>query len=93
MPGISAALLPGAPGALRQALPQLDLSQPLWLRHQADWDAYALTCFLPATSAMFSPRRRPGLPEGETPWKTPERTLEGASQKEVEKVKKKSVNC
>lgn len=34
--------------ALRQALPQLDLSQPLWLpRHQADWEEYALTRFLP----------------------------------------------
>lgn len=34
--------------ALRQALPQMDLSQPLWLpRHQADWEAYALTRFLP----------------------------------------------
>lgn len=32
--------------ALRQILPGLDLSQPLWLpRHQADWDEYALTRF------------------------------------------------
>ena len=34
--------------ALRQALPTLDLSQPMWLsRHQADWDEYALTRFKP----------------------------------------------
>ncbi|MDD3336732.1 MAG: hypothetical protein PHI98_14680 [Eubacteriales bacterium] len=34
--------------ALRRALPTLDLSQPMWLpRHQSDWDAYALTRFLP----------------------------------------------
>ena len=34
--------------ALRQALPQMDISQPLWLpRHQADWEDYALTRFLP----------------------------------------------
>jgi len=34
--------------ALRQALPELDVSQPLWLPvHQADWDEYALTRFLP----------------------------------------------
>lgn len=34
--------------ALRQVLPGLDLGQPLWLsRHQADWDEYALTRFLP----------------------------------------------
>ncbi len=34
--------------ALRQALPQLDISQPLWLpRHQADWEAYSFTRFLP----------------------------------------------
>lgn len=32
--------------ALRQALPSMDLSQPMWLsRHQADWDEYALTRF------------------------------------------------
>ena len=32
--------------ALRQILPGLDLSQPLWLpRHQADWDEFALTRF------------------------------------------------
>jgi len=34
--------------ALRQALPSLDLSQPMWLsRHQSDWDEYALTRFKP----------------------------------------------
>ena len=34
--------------ALREALPPLDISQPMWLpRHQADWDAYAFTRFLP----------------------------------------------
>lgn len=34
--------------ALRMVLPQLDLSQPLWLpRHHADWEEYALTRFLP----------------------------------------------
>ncbi len=34
--------------ALREALPKLDISQPLWLpRHQADWDEYALTRFRP----------------------------------------------
>ena len=32
--------------ALRQILPGLDLSQPVWLpRHQADWDEYAMTRF------------------------------------------------
>lgn len=34
--------------ALRELLPKLDLSQPLWLpRHRADWDEYALTAFKP----------------------------------------------
>ena len=34
--------------ALQQALPELDVSQPLWLPiHQADWAEYALTRFLP----------------------------------------------
>ncbi|MBE5802317.1 MAG: hypothetical protein E7319_08530 [Clostridiales bacterium] len=34
--------------ALRQALPPLDLSQPMWLsRHRTDWEEYALTRFKP----------------------------------------------
>ena len=34
--------------ALREALPPLDLSQPMWLpRHRADWEEYAFTRFLP----------------------------------------------
>ena len=34
--------------ALRQALPQMDISQPLWLpRHEADWEQYAFTRFSP----------------------------------------------
>ena len=34
--------------ALREALPLLDLSQPMWMpRHRADWDEYAFTRFLP----------------------------------------------
>ena len=34
--------------ALQQVLPGLDLGQTLWLnRHQADWDDYALTRFMP----------------------------------------------
>ncbi|MCL1854134.1 MAG: hypothetical protein FWF86_00245 [Clostridia bacterium] len=34
--------------ALRRALPELDVSQPLWLPiHQADWAEYALARFLP----------------------------------------------
>jgi len=34
--------------ALYQALPEMDVSQPLWLPiHQADWAEYALTRFLP----------------------------------------------
>lgn len=34
--------------ALQEALPTLDLSQPMWLsRHQNDWDEYALTRFRP----------------------------------------------
>ncbi len=34
--------------ALREALPLLDVSQPLWLpRHRADWEEYAFTRFLP----------------------------------------------
>lgn len=34
--------------ALLRALPEMDMSQPLWLaRHLADWEEYALTRFLP----------------------------------------------
>lgn len=34
--------------ALRELLPTLDLSQPMWLpRHYADWEEYALTRFKP----------------------------------------------
>ena len=34
--------------ALREALPKLDLSQPMWLeKHDADWKNYSLTRFLP----------------------------------------------
>lgn len=34
--------------ALRELLPTLDLSQPVWLpRHHMDWDEYALTRFKP----------------------------------------------
>jgi len=34
--------------ALQEALPAMDLSQPMWLsRHQTDWDEYALTRFRP----------------------------------------------
>ena len=34
--------------ALRQALPTLDLSQPMWLsRNEADWAEYAMTRFKP----------------------------------------------
>ena len=34
--------------ALQRMLPTVDLGQPLWLsRHQADWDEYAMTRFLP----------------------------------------------
>lgn len=34
--------------ALRLALPDMDISQPLWLpRHKADWEEYALAHFLP----------------------------------------------
>ena len=34
--------------ALREALPPLDISQPMWLpRHRADWEEYAFTRFLP----------------------------------------------
>ena len=37
-----------AEDALRELLPKLDLSQPMWLsRHQTDWDEYALTRFKP----------------------------------------------
>lgn len=33
---------------LREALSGLDIGQPMWLsRHQADWEEYALTRFLP----------------------------------------------
>lgn len=35
--------------AMRQALHDMDLSQPVWLeRHEKDWAQYALTRFLPA---------------------------------------------
>ena len=38
----------GAEEALMHLLPQLDLSQPIWLdRHREDWRDYALTRFLP----------------------------------------------
>lgn len=34
--------------ALREMLPKLDLSQPVWLeRHRMDWEEYAMTRFLP----------------------------------------------
>lgn len=34
--------------ALRELLPKLDLSQPMWLpRHHQDWEQYSLTRFLP----------------------------------------------
>ena len=34
--------------ALRELLPRLDLSQPMWLpRHRADWEEYSLTRFKP----------------------------------------------
>lgn len=34
--------------ALRELLPKLDLSQPMWLpRHRQDWEDYALTRFTP----------------------------------------------
>ena len=34
--------------ALRELLPTLDLSQPVWLeRHRQDWEEYAMTRFLP----------------------------------------------
>ena len=34
--------------SLREALRTLDIGMPMWLsRHQADWDAFALTRFLP----------------------------------------------
>ena len=34
--------------ALREALPKMDLSQPVWLpRHRQDWDEYALARFTP----------------------------------------------
>ena len=38
----------GAEEALRELLPQLDLSQPVWMdKHRADWEEYAMTRFLP----------------------------------------------
>ena len=38
----------GVEEALMHLLPQLDLSQPIWLdRHRADWRDYAMTRFLP----------------------------------------------
>lgn len=34
--------------ALREALPQMDVSQPMWLpRHLADWEEYSFTRFSP----------------------------------------------
>jgi len=34
--------------ALRELLPKLDLSQPMWLpRHHQDWEEYSLTRFRP----------------------------------------------
>ena len=34
--------------ALREALRTIDLGMPIWMpRHQADWDSFALTRFLP----------------------------------------------
>ncbi|NLO86578.1 MAG: hypothetical protein GX096_14305 [Clostridiales bacterium] len=34
--------------ALREALPKLDISQPIWMsKHVADWESYALTRFKP----------------------------------------------
>ena len=34
--------------ALRELLPRLDLSQPMWLpRHHQDWEEYSLTRFRP----------------------------------------------
>ena len=34
--------------ALREVLPTLDLSQPMWMpRHKADWEEYSFTHFLP----------------------------------------------
>ena len=45
---VPAQLPPVTEEALRELLPKLDLSQPVWLpRHHADWDEYALTRFLP----------------------------------------------
>jgi len=33
---------------LRELLPKLDLSQPMWMpRHRADWEEYSLTRFKP----------------------------------------------
>ena len=33
--------------ALRETLPRMDISQPMWLpRHRADWETYAFTRFL-----------------------------------------------
>lgn len=38
----------GPESALREALPPLDVSQPMWLpRHRTDWAEYAFTRFLP----------------------------------------------
>lgn len=38
----------GAEEALRELLPRLDISQPMWLpRHRQDWDEYSLTRFRP----------------------------------------------
>ena len=45
---VPAQLPPVTEEALRELLPRLDLSQPVWLpRHRADWEEYALTRFLP----------------------------------------------
>ena len=71
--------------ALRELLPRLDLSQPVWLpRHRADWEEYALTRFLRSIlwkpcpliswrSAIFSRRTKKRPPVPATPAGTPSR--------------------
>ena len=45
---VADAVLHGVTPALREAMHTLDLSMPVWLpQHQADWDAFGLTRFLP----------------------------------------------
>jgi hypothetical protein len=56
--------------ALKEALPALDLSQPMWLpRHRADWEEYAFTRFLPEHFVESIPFDRMEIsyifPEGE----------------------------